>query len=269
MYGKFYECAFTGSMIGAGASVYAVWAYVIAHTRRSAMIELNPILLAAVIGCEKVEVEHALDFLCAPDPLSRSRVEEGRRLVKEGPFFYRVVNKALYDSIRDEDSRREYQRKKQGEYRAEKKTRMTDNPDKNGGGIAQVEVSGGESGHLGACNANEKNSELKKTAIAILEFLNEKTGRRYRPVDANVRLVVCRLREEDSRLFSRPFLRRSRRYPVENSYSASQKYVQPFQEKQKACRNYNKDFFYSSTLYTIFPGYLQPRCPAHDPSARA
>jgi len=195
MYGKFYECAFTGSMIGAGASVYAVWAYVIAHTRRSAMIELNPILLAAVIGCEKVEVEHALDFLCAPDPLSRSRVEEGRRLVKEGPFFYRVVNKALYDSIRDEDSRREYQRKKQGEYRAEKKTRMTDNPDKNGGGIAQVEVSGGESGHLGACNANEKNSELKKTAIAILEFLNEKTGRRYRPVDANVRLVVCRLRE--------------------------------------------------------------------------
>jgi uncharacterized phage protein (TIGR02220 family) len=37
------------------------------------------------------------------------------------------------------------------------------------------------------------NSMLKSQAIEILEFLNEKTGRVYRPVDANLKLIIARL----------------------------------------------------------------------------
>ncbi|MHB1948752.1 MAG: conserved phage C-terminal domain-containing protein [Gammaproteobacteria bacterium] len=41
---------------------------------------------------------------------------------------------------------------------------------------------------------NEKSISFKKQAIEVLEFLNEKTGRRYRPVEANLKLIIARLK---------------------------------------------------------------------------
>ena len=43
------------------------------------------------------------------------------------------------------------------------------------------------------------NGTPRQQAAWLLEFLNRKTGRRYRPVDANIRLIVARLREYDER----------------------------------------------------------------------
>jgi hypothetical protein len=101
---------YTGSMIGAGADVFAVWGYVIAHLHRaSATVELNPAYLAAVIGSTKEAMQRAVERLCAPDQESRSPLEEGRRLVREGQFLYRVVNAKKYAGMRDEDDRRVYQ----------------------------------------------------------------------------------------------------------------------------------------------------------------
>lgn len=39
----------------------------------------------------------------------------------------------------------------------------------------------------------EKNSEAREAAKRVLSFLNEKTGRAFRPVDANVKPIVARL----------------------------------------------------------------------------
>lgn len=41
----------------------------------------------------------------------------------------------------------------------------------------------------------EKNIEAKESAKRVLSFLNEKTGRAYRPVDANINMIVARIRE--------------------------------------------------------------------------
>lgn len=35
----------------------------------------------------------------------------------------------------------------------------------------------------------------KQEAVGILDFLNEKTGRNYQPVDSNLRLIIARLKE--------------------------------------------------------------------------
>lgn len=40
-----------------------------------------------------------------------------------------------------------------------------------------------------------RNSELKETAVRVIEFLNAKTGKAYQPVPVNVEKVVARLRE--------------------------------------------------------------------------
>lgn len=121
MYGKAYESMYTGSMLGAGCNVFAVWNYVIAKTQRS-VIELNPKLIAVILGGSEKEIVEAIEYLCRPDTESRSKEEDGRKMIREGQFQYRVVNWAAYQRIRDANDLKEYNRVKQAEYRARVKS---------------------------------------------------------------------------------------------------------------------------------------------------
>lgn len=110
MYGKLFASTFTGSMMGAGADTFAVWGYVIANADGRGFVELNPKLLAAVIGSTTQAMAAAIATLTAPDPNSRTKDEDGRRIIREGTFIYRIVNHAKHRGMRDEDERRESQR---------------------------------------------------------------------------------------------------------------------------------------------------------------
>lgn len=127
MFGKIFESLYEGSMIGAGSPVFAVWGYVIAKMRLDetvgAQVELNPALLSFVLGEQIGKVQDAIDYLCAPDPKSRSKEEGGRRLVKIGQFAYRVVNGRKYHSIKKAEERREYMRVAQARHREKKKSK--------------------------------------------------------------------------------------------------------------------------------------------------
>ena len=117
MYGKHFSSTYTGSMIGAGLNVFAVWGYVIANTIKS-RVELNPRLLAMILGCKEEEIINAIAFLEKPDPKSRSKKNDGRRLIREGEYQYFIPTHEIYRSILNEDERREYNRLKQAEHRA-------------------------------------------------------------------------------------------------------------------------------------------------------
>lgn len=119
MFGKHFASMYEGSMYGAGIAVFAVWGYVIANCNKGA-VELNPKKLADTLGGTMQEVTEAIQFLERPDEHSRFKEYGGRRLVKEGEFQYRVPSWEFYRQIRNEDERREYNRKKQAEYRAKK-----------------------------------------------------------------------------------------------------------------------------------------------------
>jgi uncharacterized phage protein (TIGR02220 family) len=57
----------------------------------------------------------------------------------------------------------------------------------------QTTLSGLQANTDGHCQINGKRSQ----AVEILEFLNTKAHRRYKPVDANLRLIAARLREHE------------------------------------------------------------------------
>lgn len=105
---------YTGSMVGAGFGAYAVMGYVIASQvpdrKVGFYVELNPRVLATVFGEAEGEIHKAIDYLCAPDPESRTPAEGGRRLIRIGQDAYQVVNGAIYHAIRDEEQRREQNR---------------------------------------------------------------------------------------------------------------------------------------------------------------
>lgn len=114
-------------MVGAGAVVFAVWGYVIAKQepdkKMGSQVRLNPKLLAAIIGESEQDVEKAIKFLCAEDPQSTTKGQQGRRLVRIGEFDYQVVNGAKYRAIRDQEERREQNRVAQRRHRAMKSGR--------------------------------------------------------------------------------------------------------------------------------------------------
>ena len=127
MYGKFFASTFTGSMFGAGADVFAVWGWIIANTAEST-IEINPSLTGAVLGLSPNRVQKALEYLCAKDPHSRTKELDGRRLVHEGAYQYRVVNHHTYRAIRNEEERRAYNREAQRRSRSKRKDVKDVNP---------------------------------------------------------------------------------------------------------------------------------------------
>lgn len=102
--------------MGAGLPAYSVWGYCIAKNR-SGVVELNPRLLAFILGTTEKEVEAGIRKLTKEDPESRSKDEMGKRLIKEGEYQYRMVNWATYDGLKSASDLREYNRRKQQERR--------------------------------------------------------------------------------------------------------------------------------------------------------
>lgn len=110
-------------MAGAGGTVFAVWAYILAHADRDGSVELNPRMVSASIGDDPSQVVSAIKYLSSPDPDSRTENEEGRRIVKTGQFVYEIVNYLEYATLRSSDEIRENNRRKQAEYRARARAR--------------------------------------------------------------------------------------------------------------------------------------------------
>lgn len=107
MYGKVFTKMYEGSMVGAGADVFALWPYIIANADMQGMVELNPPLIAFKLGMTEAEVVNVISKFLAPDPRSRSKELEGRKLECVGEFLYHVVNFEYYRKIRNAEDRRE------------------------------------------------------------------------------------------------------------------------------------------------------------------
>jgi len=122
-YGRLFRSMYTGSMYGAGACVFAVWTWVIANKDENGIVEINPICLANTLGEPVKNIEQAIEYLCNPDPRSRTKLEEGRRLIRTGEFEHKVVTHTVQED-RGRD-RTEYWR----EYRAKKRAEVAKKAD--------------------------------------------------------------------------------------------------------------------------------------------
>lgn len=125
MFGKFFASTWTGSMCGAGAHVFSVWAYALSTSDADGCVELNPAFMAPIIGMSRDDVQRALDYLLSPDPMSRSQEEGGRRLMPDGAFQYKIVTYPKYRAIRNEEARKDSNRRASKKYRASVRKNLT------------------------------------------------------------------------------------------------------------------------------------------------
>jgi hypothetical protein len=123
-FSKHYASMYTGSMVGAGAVVFALMGYVIANQiphKDRMVVELNPGYLQRVLGEEEKDWIRGIEYLSTPDKKSRSKEEGGRRLVHIDAFWYWVVNGRKYREMGMAERRREQNRVAQANKRQREK----------------------------------------------------------------------------------------------------------------------------------------------------
>ena len=125
-YGKIWGSMFTGSMVGAGPTAFAVMTYAVACADIRDRIDLNPKVLAFILGTDEKDIEGAIDFLTSEDSESRTKNEDhgkaGVRLVKEGTFQYHIPNRQKYCMMQSERDAQKVSRRGSRKYRAKKVT---------------------------------------------------------------------------------------------------------------------------------------------------
>ena len=107
--------------MGSGEHVYSVWNYAITFAMNS-RVELNPKLLAVLIGSTEERMEEAIEYLCREDPNSTHPEYEGRRMVREGQFQYFLPQWEVYQAINAREKLRESNRARQEKFRGNHKS---------------------------------------------------------------------------------------------------------------------------------------------------
>lgn len=118
-YTKLFGTLVTSSIWSEDDKTRLVWITMLALSNRDGVVEAAVPGLARAANVSIEECRMALAKLESPDPDSRSTEHEGRRIERvDGGFL--ILNHAKYSEMMSLEARREYNRRKQSEYRKKK-----------------------------------------------------------------------------------------------------------------------------------------------------
>ena len=128
MYGKLFEQMYKGSMIAAGWEALIVMQQLVILADRHGEVEMTPQAISNTTTIPLDIVEKGLQVLMEPDPMSRSKAEEGRRIVlldPDRPWGWRLVNYQYYVELASKEDKR----RKDAERLAEKRNENNNSQD--------------------------------------------------------------------------------------------------------------------------------------------
>ena len=121
-YTKLFQSILDSTIWQEGLATKVVWVTMLAMADKEGRVWAAVPGLAHRAGVSVEECEVALGKFQEPDPYSRTRDNEGRRVaVIDGGW--ELLNHAKYRAMMSADDRGEYQRQKQADYRAKKRGR--------------------------------------------------------------------------------------------------------------------------------------------------
>jgi len=141
-YTKLFQTILASTIWGAAKETKIVWITMLAMADKHGCVHSSIPGLATMARLTIPETETALAELSSPDPYSRTKDFDGRRIETiDGGWF--VLNHPKYRDMMTTDDRREYNRIKQQEYRARQKmsTNVSNPVDVNTPPYASVDVS--------------------------------------------------------------------------------------------------------------------------------
>jgi hypothetical protein len=124
-YGKLWSGITESSLWGGSKEARLLFVTLLAKADSVGFVEAAPSGLARLANLSREDVDAALAELTAPDPESKSKVADGRR-VAIVPRGVCVVNYEEYRKRRDDEERREYMREYMRDYRKKNETARGD-----------------------------------------------------------------------------------------------------------------------------------------------
>lgn len=119
-YTKLFQNIITSSIWGEDDKTRIVWITMLALCNRDGIVEASVSGLAALSRVDKESAARAIQVLESPDPDSRSKEHEGRRIQRvDGGWL--ILNHAKYRKKLSLEERRDYLTLKQREYRDRKR----------------------------------------------------------------------------------------------------------------------------------------------------
>lgn len=189
MYGKVFESIYDGTLAGHWQAIVTMQQLIVLADENG-VVDMTADAISRRTTIPLKIIEAGLDHLARPDPLTRTPGEDGRRIVlldDHRPWGWRLVNHAKYRALRNLEQKREADRQRIAEKRKKNRDVAIGSP-----GVAVV-------AHADADAPTDAKSKtlvaLRRDAVEILGFLNEKAGRNYEPVMVNIEMIVARLKE--------------------------------------------------------------------------
>lgn len=200
MYGKLFSQMYDGTLATKGP-----WQALVTFQQLIILADKNGVVdmtAESVSRRTTIPLEIILEGILAleqPDADSRTPALDGRRIVRlseSRSWGWQIVNHAHYRAIRSQEERREYMRKYQAERRANTKNVNQDvNKVSNVNPYSKQEAESNITTLSDKSDVSPPKVDFKETAIRVIEFLNQKTGKAYRPVPANLEKVIARLKD--------------------------------------------------------------------------
>jgi len=117
---KLFNTIITSSVWQADDTTRLVWITMLATKDSNGIVEASIVGLAHIARVSMEDCEKAIHILESPDPYSRTKTKDGRRIEKV-PGGWKVINHVMYREKGRSVGRREYLRQKQAERRVRQK----------------------------------------------------------------------------------------------------------------------------------------------------
>jgi hypothetical protein len=89
----------TSTLLKEGPTVVAIWALLLSMTDRYGVSKLQPSAAASLLRISDLDAEAAFKTLSSPDPGSRNKAEEGRRIKRTEDGYWEVVSYHKYQQM--------------------------------------------------------------------------------------------------------------------------------------------------------------------------
>lgn len=235
MYGKLFASMFRGSLYGKWQAIITFQQMIILADQYGT-VDFTPEALAATTSIPLDIIKEGIQILESPDDTSRSPDESGRRIIPLDPsrsWGWHIVNYSKYRAIRSAEERRAYHR----QYWHTRDSNQSQ-PDSTTTQQSQPIVEAVSSKHKQETTLSGKQPDsididaihktngrnYRQEAIEVLEFLNTKTGRKYRPVDPTVKPIMARLKTCTVQDMKTVIARKHREW---NANEKMEKYLRP------------------------------------------
>lgn len=206
MYGKLFSSMFSGSLHGHWQAI-VTFQQMIILADKDGTIEITPSALSATTSIPLDIIETGIAVLEAPDANSRTPDQDGRRITRinpNRPWGWHITNYSHYRNIRTAEERREYHKNywhnRKKDTQPDSTTTQQNQPIVEAEAEAEAPVVTSNKTETvvalkrDSAEQREKNKTTREEARQALQFLNTKTGRGFREVDANLKPIESLLK---------------------------------------------------------------------------